>query len=95
MRRSGWVSAGEAVKRWSWGARVKTDRLMILNQVWEKEVGHLSRHWVLNGVRGGVLYVKTRSPAASQELQLRSRDILRGLNKHFDRAWIRELRALA
>ncbi|MBI5242046.1 MAG: DUF721 domain-containing protein [Elusimicrobia bacterium] len=94
MRHSRWVSAGDALRRWAAGARVDTHRLMILNQVWEKEVGHLARHWALNGVKCGVLYVRTLSPAAAQELQLRSRDILRGLNKHFGRAWIREIRTL-
>jgi predicted nucleic acid-binding Zn ribbon protein len=93
MRRSNWVSAGDAVRRWASGARVKTERLMILNQIWEKEVGHLARHWTLSGVRSGVLYVKTMSPAAAQELQLRSQDLLRGLNRHFDQAWIKEIRA--
>ena len=93
MRRSNWVSAADIVRNWASGARVKADRLMILNQVWEKEAGHLARHWALSGVRCGVLYVRTLSPAATQELQLRSQDLLRGLNRHFDRSWIREIRA--
>ncbi|HAH06032.1 MAG TPA: hypothetical protein DCM05_05795 [Elusimicrobia bacterium] len=73
-------------------ARARTDRLMILNQVWEKEVGALARHWALSAVKGGTVFVRPSSPAAAQELQLRGRELVRGLNKHFDKAWIREIR---
>ncbi len=65
---------------------------MILNQVWEKEVGHLSKHWVLDGVRRGILYVTVKSPAAAQELQMRGGSIVKSLNKYFTKAWIKGIR---
>jgi uncharacterized membrane protein len=66
---------------------------MILNQVWEKEIGSLAKHWSLSAVKGRVVYVRASSPAAAQELQMRGREVVRGLNRHFDKAWIREIRA--
>jgi len=66
--------------------------MIILNQVWEREVGHFSRHWILDGVKRGILYVRVSSPAAAQELQLRGTAIKRSLNKHFRRSWIKSIR---
>ena len=40
------------------GARMDTERMAILHQVWEREAGHLARHWALDGVKRGVLYVR-------------------------------------
>ncbi|MDE2293693.1 MAG: DUF721 domain-containing protein [Elusimicrobia bacterium] len=87
-----WVQAGDAVKQWSRAARLDGDRMLILNQVWEREAGHLARHWALDGVRRGVLYVRTSSPAAAQELHLRAPALKRALNKYFRQAWIREIK---
>jgi len=66
--------------------------MVILNQVWEREVGHFSRFWALIGLRRGMLYVKVSSPAAAQELQMRGSQIVRSLNKHFKRSWIKGIR---
>ena len=71
---------------------VAPDRLMILDAVWEREAGHFSKHWKLSGVKKGVLYIKTSSPVAAQELQLRAPAVLRGLNKHFKSAWIKAIK---
>jgi len=46
----------------------------------------------LEGVRRGILYVKVASPAAAQELQMRGGGIVKGLNKHFKRSWIKGIR---
>jgi len=89
--RGGWTDAGALVR--AWRLREKPDRLAILSAVWEKEVGHFSRHWRLTGVRRGILYVSPSSPAANMELRLRGRDIVKGLNKYFKGAWIKGIRA--
>ena len=74
---------------------VSGDKISILNAVWERELGHLSRHWSLVGLRGGVLYVRPASAAAAQELQLRSPELARRLNKYFSRPWIKSVRSAA
>jgi hypothetical protein len=63
-----------------------------LNAVWEKELGHFAKHWQLVGVKRGVLFVKPRSSAAAQELQMRSGEMIRSLNKYFSRAWIKAVK---
>lgn len=87
-----WSKAGDVLRGWKFRAGLDADRILILNQVWEKELGHYARFWSLSGVRRGVLYVRPKSPAAAQELLMRSGQIVTGLNKYFKRAWIREIR---
>ena len=88
----GWSTAKEAMRGWAYRSGMQSDRISILNAVWEREAGGLSRHWQLSGVKKGFIFVKTSSPAATQELQLRSAALLRGLNKHFKTAWIKGIK---
>lgn len=90
--RKRWATAGELVRAFKARANLQPDKIAILGAIWERELGHFSRHWALAGVRGGVLFVKPRSAAAAQELHLRAPEIVRSLNKHFSRAWIRAVK---
>ncbi|HBL17689.1 MAG: hypothetical protein A2X36_07655 [Elusimicrobia bacterium GWA2_69_24] len=92
MKRSPFVKAGALIRQWSSQKGLEPGRMQVLNEVWEREAGHLARHWTLDGVRGGILYVKTASPAAAQELQMRGGALLRSINKHFRRTWLRGIR---
>lgn len=88
-----WATGEELIRSFKFRSGIQSDKISILNAVWEKELGHFSRHWSLVGVKRGILYVRPRSAAAAQELQLRSGDIIKGLNKYFSKAWIRGVRA--
>jgi len=88
-----WATAGEVLRVWKRRAGLDSDRILVLNQVWEREAGHLSHHWVLSGVRGGVIFVRVKTPAAMQELQMRGRGLVRSLNKYFKKEWIKDIRA--
>ena len=93
-RRAPWMNAAELVRIvHAKVVGVSGDKISILNSVWERELGHLSRHWSLVGLRGGVLYVRPMSAAAAQELQLRAPEMTRRLNKYFSRPWIKSVRA--
>jgi len=90
-----WKNAADLVRAVHARVGVSSDKVSILNSVWERELGHLSRHWSLVGLRGGVLYVRPGSAAAAQELQLRAPELARRLNKYFNRPWIKSVRAAA
>ncbi len=92
IRKGRWSTASNALKKLQFTQQFTSERMLILNQVWEKEVGHFSKHWVLEGVRRGILYVKVKSPAAAQELQMRGGAIVKSLNKYFKKAWIKGIR---
>ena len=87
-----WATGQELVRAFKSRTGIQSDKISILNAVWERELGHFSRHWTLVGVKRGVLYIKPRSSAAAQELQIRSGDIVKSLNKYFSRDWIRAIR---
>jgi len=90
-----WTTSEQLIKSFKFRTGIQSDKISILNAVWEKELGHFSRHWSLVGVKRGLLYVRPRSAAAAQELQLRAGEITRALNKYFSKAWIRGVRASA
>ena len=92
---SRWSSAADLVRSWGYRQGISTDKVAILNAVWDKELGHFSKHWKLKGVRKGVLYVQARSSGAALELQMRSQEIVRNLNKYFKTAWIKGIRLAA
>ena len=83
-----WSTAGDLVLSFSYRAGTVNDKLTLLNAVWDKECGVFSKHWTLVAVKKRILFVRPKSAAAAQELQLRSGGIIRSLNKYFSRPWI-------
>ncbi|MBI5211491.1 MAG: DUF721 domain-containing protein [Elusimicrobia bacterium] len=91
--RKRWATANDLVQDFKRRLQLQPDKLSILNDVWERELGPLAKHLELAGVRKGTLYVRPASAAAAQELRLRSSSLLRALNKYFTRQWIKALKA--
>ena len=87
-----WSTGGDLVRSFQYRTGLTGDRMAILAAVWQKELGHLCGHWELAGLKRGILYVRPKSAAATQELQLRAAGIVRSLNKYFDRAWIKGIK---
>ena len=83
-----WSTAGDLIKSFTYRAGTVNDKLALLNAVWEKECGAYSKHWALVAVKKGVLFVRPKSSAAAQELQLRSGVLIRSLNNYFSKPWI-------
>jgi hypothetical protein len=92
-KRPKWSTGGDLIRNLGFKTGLQTEKLGVLNAVWEKELGHFSKYWSLAGVKKGVLYVKPKSAAAAQELQMRSGEIVRSLNKYFSRAWIKAVKS--
>jgi hypothetical protein len=88
-----WSTGEDLVKSFGFKTGLQDEKLGLLNAVWEKELGHFSKHWSLSGVKKGVLYVKPKSAAAAQELQMRAGEIVRALNKYFSRPWIKAVKS--
>lgn len=84
-----WSTTADLLGSFKYRAGLQSDKISILNAVWDKELGSFAGHWTLVGVKKGMLYVKPRSAAAAQELQMRAGSLVRGLNKYFNRGWIK------
>lgn len=91
-KRRHWSTTGDLLGSFKYRAGMQPDKISILNAVWEKELGHFAKHWALMGVKQGTLYVKPRSAAAAQELQMSAAAIVRRLNKYFSRSWIKAVK---
>ena len=87
-----WSTASDLVKTFKYRAGIQSDKISILNAVWEKIVGGYAKQWSLCAVKKGVLYIKPRSAAAAQELHMRSSSLMREINKHFSRSWVTSIK---
>ena len=67
------------------------NRLLLLENIWEKVVGSKSKFWKLDAVQKNTIFVKVKVVTARQELLLNKANIIKELNKHFQRAWIKEI----
>ena len=67
------------------------NRLLILEYVWNQQTGVKSRFWVLKAVQQGTLFVQVRASVAKNELLARRTQLIRELNKHFERPWIKKI----
>lgn len=83
-----WSTSSDLVRSFSYRAGTANDKLALLSAVWDKECGAYSKHWALVAVKKGTLFVRPRSAAAAQELQMRSGGLMKALNKYFSRPWI-------
>lgn len=83
-----WSTGEDLIKSFQFHTGLDSDRMVVLNVVWEKEWGYFG-HWKLAGVKKGTLLVDVSSSAAAQELQTRSRQVIRSMNQYFQKPWIR------
>ena len=67
------------------------DRLMILDYVWNIVVGKKAVFWQLTAVQDGNLFVKVKVSVAKNELTGRRRELIKELNKHFEKPWIKHI----
>lgn len=82
-----WHSAQELESGYNKLSR-QLNRLMILDHVWKQTVGLKSRFWVLKAVQAGTLYVQVKVSVAKNELIARRQQLIKELNKHFEKPWI-------
>ncbi|MBI4657097.1 MAG: DUF721 domain-containing protein [Elusimicrobia bacterium] len=91
-RKNSWTRLGDAKTAWKSFSGINLERLPLMESVWSKEIGILKDHCRLLGIKKNVIIVKTDSAAVSNELALRSRQIIKSLNKYFIRPWIKSIR---
>ncbi|WP_424245563.1 hypothetical protein Dip510_000498 [Elusimicrobium posterum] len=72
----------------------KLNRLMILANIWDRLVGKKAKFWVLDSADKDTIYVKVKVAAAKHDLAANSSNLVRELNKHFDKPWIKEIKLI-
>ena len=69
----------------------QVNKLVLLESIWNKTVGSKAKFWQLYAVQKNTIFVKVKVVSARQELLLNKGTIIKELNKHFQRAWIKEI----
>lgn len=69
----------------------RLNKLMILDHVWTQLVGNKGKFWVLHAVQRDTIYVKVRVAVAKNELISRREQLIKELNKHFEKPWIKRI----
>ena len=67
------------------------NRLLLLEKLWEKLAGGKAKFWQLYAVKSGIIYIKVDVMAARHELLIKERELIKELNKNFDKPWIKQI----
>ena len=67
------------------------NRLLLLDNLWEKVTGSKAKFWQLYAVKGSTIFVTVKVMAARHELLLKEKTLIKELNKSFDKPWIRKI----
>lgn len=68
------------------------EKMAVLRAAWDKEMGHFGRFYELKGIKKSSVFVQAKTPAAAQELTMRAPELVRNLNKYFQRGWIKAIK---
>ena len=88
-----WYSSQELQKPFN-RLNKSLNRLMILEYVWNQQVGAKARFWVLKAVQKDTLFVQVKASVAKNELNARQSQLIRELNKCFDTPWIKKIKII-
>ena len=67
------------------------DRLIVLETVWNNDLGSRAKYWVLDAVKEGTVYVKVNVMTARHELKLKEKEIIKEPNKNLEKPWIKRI----
>ena len=67
------------------------NRLLLLETLWDKLAGSKARFWQIYAVKGGIIYIKVDIMAARHDLLVKERELVKELNKNFDKPWIKQI----
>ena len=87
-----WKSTADLSKKYN-SLNIIFTRLAMLDHIWKHLTGEKSKFWKLYGVNavGGCIYVQVRLSVARNELIGRRDFLIKELNKHFDKPWIKKI----
>lgn len=85
-----WHKAGELQNNYN-RLSAQVSKLVLLENVWNRVLGSKAKFWQLYAVQKNTIFVKVKVVSARQELLLNKETIIKELNKHFQRSWIKEI----
>lgn len=87
------VPASEVVKKLleSYGLREEN---YALYDVWNKELGKLSKKIKMVGIKGKIILVETEHPAYKQEIRIRKKEFIRKINDNFGSKMVEDIKII-
>ena len=70
---------------------LKLNNLILLDNLWPIILKNRAKFWELDSVKGGTIFVKVKSSPARRELLLKEKEIIKELNKNFNKPWIKKI----
>ena len=70
---------------------LKLNNLILLDNLWPIVLKNRAKFWELDSVKGGTIFVKVKSSPARHELLLKEKEIIKELNKNFNKPWIKKI----
>ena len=85
-----WHNSSELLKPYS-RLNLKLNKLILLDNLWSALLKNRAKFWELDSVQGGTIFVKVKSSPARHELLLKEKELIKELNKRFDKPWIKKI----
>ncbi|ACC97572.1 hypothetical protein Emin_0004 [Elusimicrobium minutum Pei191] len=85
-----WNSSGDLNNNFN-PLAFKLNRLMVLGMVWEKLAGKRAKFWILDAASKDAVFIKVKNSSAKLELAGHKENLIKELNKHFDKPWIKKI----
>ena len=85
-----WHNSSELTKKFC-RLNLKLNNLILLDNLWPIVLKNRAKFWELDSVKGGTVFVKVKSSPARHELLLKEKEIIKELNKKFERPWIKKI----
>lgn len=85
-----WHKSSELLKQYS-RLNIKLNNLILLDNIWNIVLKNKAKFWELDSVKGGTIFVKVKSSPARHELLLKEKEIIKELNKKFNKPWITKI----
>jgi len=85
-----WHNSSELLKPYS-RLNIKLNNLILLDNLWPIVLKNRAKFWELDSVQGGIIFVKVKSSPARHELLLKEKEIIKELNKKFEKPWIKKI----
>jgi len=85
-----WHNSSELTKQFS-HLNFRLNNLILLDNIWNIVLKNKAKFWELDSVKGGIIFVKVKSSPARHELLLKEKEIIKELNKKFNKPWIKKI----
>ena len=91
-KKNKWIKISEVLNYRNILGGINPHNLMILKNIWDKELKGLSDYCELYSIEKDKIVLKARNSVIANEIIIRKDSILKDLNKYFKSKWIKDIK---